>query len=273
MNFNNSGMRTYHPTSRSDSAQRASAGLTGQVDGSATRAIPAGHGYLATASNIASGLPQSSVIQQRQVSATSPAVSAQPGNYDLGSRMAYFEPLLDSIVDFYSSIKDIADAAILAHGELANIEETGTPAMIISELKDWNKFLKFSFFDNPVFDSSQTITAEFAAHALKHFQSKINTLLSIPNLEITLDKSLLATAVMKPEIRANNKLYQDTKRASYVQEQITMARQLQQLMNNDLGVLSHVLPMTQFKDAYQSLKSDLDSCIRDILRLQENMKS
>ncbi len=271
MNINNSGMPTYpSTTSRPESARRAYVGWTGTFGGSAIRAAPAGHRHSAAASNITPGLTQSGTIQQRGISATRTQVSA-PTSYDLGSRMADFEQLSGKLLDIYKPLDEIPlVASLLANEELAKIKAF-TPARIIRELKEWNRELQFSF-DYPVFDSSQTITDEFAAHVLKEFKSKIDQLLSIPNLEQTLKDTFMAVAGMMPGIRANNRTYQDTRSVSSVTDQITMGMELQRLMNNSHDEIIHVLSMRQDSDAYQRLKSDLDLCIKDISNLQASRR-
>ncbi|WP_257293632.1 hypothetical protein [Endozoicomonas sp. YOMI1] len=185
--------------------------------------------------------------------------------------MADFEQLSGKLLDIYKPLDEIPlVASLLANEELAKIKAF-TPARIIRELKEWNRELQFSF-DYPVFDSSQTITDEFAAHVLKEFKSKIDQLLSIPNLEQTLKDTFMAVARMMPGIRANNRTYQDTRSVSSVTDQIAMGMELQRLMNNSHGELIHVLSMRQGSDAYQRLKSDLDLCIKDISNLQASRR-
>ena len=273
MNINNGSMPHQSPVRGTEATQGAST-IPGN---SAIRAVPVGHGYSAAAGHIAPGQTQNSTrplildrlpdgrlhsFQQREVTAARPWVSAQQSKHDLGSRMAELVQLTDRLSDIYQKAKDIPMIANLAKQELENIQG-GTPANIIRGLKDYIEALKFSG-DDPVFDSSQAMTAESATRTLKAFESKIDQLLSKPNVETTLKNLAMAIAFLKPSIRTNNTVYQESKSVIDAQSQAALAKELQLIINKGDDPLTHVLSMTQGNDGYQSLKTDLELCIQDI---------
>ena len=177
-------------------------------------------------------------------------------------------------VDIVGEVSDIPMATVFIGVELAAIEngeKTLSAKQIISDLRTWSKELKFGF--DSIMDSSQTITDESAAQALKQFRSRFDKLERI--LERKQDAGYIlgsthhGAAGLLPDIRTNITAYQVTACISNAENTvITSAKKLQKIINDGHEVLDNVLSVTQGNKDYQELKQKLDSRIQNILDMQ-----
>ncbi|WBA82931.1 hypothetical protein [Endozoicomonas sp. GU-1] len=177
-------------------------------------------------------------------------------------------------VDIVGEVSDIPMATVFIGLELAAIEngeKTLSAKQIISDLRAWSKELKFGF--DSIMDSSQTITDESAAQALKQFRSRFDKLERI--LERKKDAGYILGSThhgasgLLPGIRTNITAYQVPACISNAENTvITSAKKLQKIINDGHEVLDNVLSVTQGNKDYQELKQKLDSRMQNILDMQ-----
>ncbi|WP_422488970.1 hypothetical protein [Endozoicomonas sp. ALE010] len=196
----------------------------------------------------------------------------------LQENMKELAKLATKYVDIVREVSDIPRSSVFIGPELSAIEngkKTLSAKHIISDLRTWSEELKFGF--DSAMDSSQPITDESAAQALKQFRSRFDKLERI--LERILERkqdagyilrsTLHGAAGLLPDIRSNITAYQVPACISYAENiVITSAEKLQKIINDGHEVLDNVLSVTQFNKDYQELKQQLDSRIQNILDMQ-----
>ncbi|MGO0306127.1 hypothetical protein ACTL6P_05840 [Endozoicomonas acroporae] len=177
-------------------------------------------------------------------------------------------------VDIVRELSEIPMATVFIGLELSAIENGEkilSAEQIISNLRTWSEELKFGF--NSVLDSSQTITDESAAQALKQFRSRFDKLERIlerkQDAGHILGSTLDGASGLLPDIRTNITAYQVPACISNAENRvITSAKKLQKIINDGHEVLDNVLSVTQGNKDYQELKQKLDSRIQNVLDMQ-----
>ncbi|MGI2028883.1 hypothetical protein [Endozoicomonas acroporae] len=197
----------------------------------------------------------------------------------LQENMKELAKLATKYVDIVREVSDIPMSIVFIGPELSAIEngeKTLSAKQIISDLRAWSKELKFGF--DSIMDSSQTITDESAAQALKQFRSRFDKLERIlerkQDAGHILGSTLDGAAGLLPDIKSNITAYQVTECISNAENRvITSAEKLQKIINDGHEVLDNVLSVTQGNKDYQELKQQLDSRIQNILDMQGNKHS
>ncbi|MBO9484272.1 hypothetical protein [Salinisphaera sp. G21_0] len=182
--------------------------------------------------------------------------------------------LATNYVDIVREVSDIPMSTVFVGLELSAIEngeKTLSAKQIISDLRAWSEALKFGF--DSIMESSQTITDESVAQALKQFRSRFDQLERILECKQDpghiLESTLHGAAGLLPDIRSNITPYQVPECISFAENRvITSAKKLQKIINYGHEVLDNVLSVTKGNKDYQELKQQLDSRIQNILDMQ-----
>lgn len=268
MNSSNVSNANFRPTgSNSEASQGVSARPTGCFGSSVNRSLFAGFRSTANAGNAASGFPQGSSIQQREASATNPQISMQERRDIYKKNLIDIEGLLNKLVDVAYRVADIPLLARIVAEELVDIEQ-GNPAKIIEDLSFRNQQLKLGL-ESDFFDSSETVTAEFAAQTLKEFKTRLDKLLSKPHLEESIKGFSRGAAALQPECKTNRLALEDAINLPSAEDTvISTAKKLRKLIDSGHSSLAHILSMTSGSQEYQDLKKELDVCVQNILFMQ-----
>ena len=266
-NVSNANFRP--PGGSSEGAHEASAQPTGWFGSSVIKSLFAGFGSAASAGDTASELPQGCNIRQREVSAAKPPISEE-------RRIIYIENLLnidkligkltDEVYGFVC-IPIIAESAaeLLVRNEQSFAAD---PAALIKDLNYWNRHLMLGL-ESRYFDSSQTITSEFATQTLKEFRTRLNKLLSIPDLERRMKSFSQSIAAMRPECETNRLALEDPLCLPAAEDKvISTAKKLRELIKNGYSCFAELLSATPGSKKNHDLKKELDVCIQNILFMQ-----
>ena len=184
----------------------------------------------------------------------------------LQENMVKLAQLANDYLVIVGSVSGIPAASMFISAELSEIENSEkalTAEETISKLRSWSEELKFEF--DSIMDSSQTITDESAAQALRQFRARFDKLESIENAGFTLDHLLEGVESLMSDIKKNAPDNQTPQRnTSYEKIAITSAGKLQKLINEGHSVLDQFLAVTQGNENYRGLKSKLDSHFQHI---------
>ncbi|WP_257266533.1 hypothetical protein [Endozoicomonas sp. ONNA2] len=184
----------------------------------------------------------------------------------LQENMVKLAQLANDYLVIVGSVSGIPAASMFIPAELSEIENPEkalTAEEIISKLRTWSKELKFEF--DSIMDSSQTITDESAAQALREFRARFDKLESVENAGYTLDHLFEGVESLMSDIKKNAPDNQTPQRdSSYEKRAIASAGKLQKLINEGHSVLDQFLAVTQGNENYRELKSKLDSHFQHI---------
>ena len=266
-NVSNANVRP--PGSSSEGAQEASACPTGFVS-PVIKSPGAGFGSTGSAGDSASELSQGRNIHQREVSAAKPQTSEQKRRDVYEKNLIDIDRLLNNLVEEVNSVVQIPMYAKVVADQLAEGEQrySDSPASLIKDLSSWNQLLKLGL-ESKYFDSSQTITSEFATETLKEFRTRLDKLLKISDLEKILNHFSRGIAAMRPECQTNRLALENPLCLTAAEDKVILtAKRLQKLINDGGESLALLLSLTPGNRVNLNLKNELDVCIQNILFMQ-----
>ena len=255
--------------SSSEGAQEASACPTGFVS-PVIKSPGAGFGSTGSAGDTASELSQGRNIHQREVSAGKPQTSEQKRRDAYKKNLIDIDRLLNNLLDEVNSVVQIPMYARFVDEQLVDDKQrySDSPASLIKDLSSWNQHLKLGL-ESKYFDSSQTITSEFATETLKKFRTRLDELLNIPGLESGLNQFSQGIAAMRPECKTNRLALENPLCLTAAEDKvISTAKRLQKLINDGGESLALLLSLTPGNRVNLNLKNELDVCIQNILFMQ-----
>ena len=256
-------------SSSSEEAQKATARLMG-FGSSVNKSPLAGSGSTGSASDTASELPQGRNIHQLEVPAAKPQTSEQKRREVFKKNLINFDRLLNNLVDEVYSVVQIPTYAQAVAEQLVQDEQRyrDSPDSLIKDLRSWNQLLKFEL-ESRYFESSQPITSEFATQTLKVFRTRLEKLLSTPDLASKLKGFSGGIAAMLPECRTNCLALENPLCLAAAEDKvIATAKRLRKLINEGGESLALLLWVTPGNRANINLKNELDECIQNILFMQ-----
>lgn len=250
-------------------AQDASAQPTGWSGSSVIKSLFASFGSTGSAGDTASELPQGCNIRQREVSAAKPQLPEDRRSV-YKENLFNIDKLLRKLTDEVYSFVDVPVIANSAAELLVENEQNyaADPASLIKDLSDWNRLLMLGL-ESRYFDSSQTITSEFATETLKEFKTRLDKLLRIPNIERRMKKFSQSIAAMRPECETNRLALEDPLCLPAAEDRVILtATQLRELIDGGYSCLAELLSATPGSKKNYNLKKELDECIQNILFMQ-----
>ena len=266
-NVSNANVRP--PGSSSEGAQEASACPTGFVS-PVIKSPGAGFGSTGSAGDTASELSQGRSICQREVSAAKPQTSEQRRRDAYKKNLIDINRLLNNLLYELKSVVEIPIYAQMVDEQLAKDKQkySDGPAELIKDLSSWNQLLKLGL-ESKYFDSSQTITSEFATKTLRKFRTRLNELLKNPDLKESLKHFSQGLAAMQPECETNCLALENPLCLTAAEDEvISTAKRLQKLIDDGGKSLALLLSLTPGHKVNLSLKNELDVCIENILFMQ-----
>ena len=235
-----------------------------------SKSLFAGFGSTGSASDTASELSQGCNIRHREISAAKPQISEQERREVYKKNLIDIDRLLKNLVDEVSSVVQtpLIARCVVEHLEANKQSYDASPAKLIKDLSSWNRALKLGL-EASYFDSSQTITFEFATETLKEFRTRLDKLLQIPDLEGRLKSFSLRIAAMQPECATNRLALEDPLCLPTAEDKVILtAKRLRGLINDGYGSLALLLSVTPDNKENHNLKKELDACIQNILFMQ-----
>ena len=267
-NVSNANVRL--PGSSPEEAQEVPSRPTGWFGNFVSKSLFAGFGSTGSASDTASELSQGCNIRHREISAAKPQISEQERREVYKKNLIDIDRLLKNLVDEVYSVVQIPLTARCAAEILEEEKQRydANPAELIKDLSDWNRALKLGLGAS-YFDSSQTITFEFATQTLKEFRTRLDKLLQIPDLEGRLKSFSLKIAAMLPECETNRIALENPLCLPTAEDKvISTAKQLRGLINDGYDSLAPLLSETSGNKENHNLINELDACIQNILFMQ-----
>ena len=269
MNSNNVSSANFRPVgSGSEGAQEVSARPTGWFS-SSVKSFFNGLVTPTSASVTAIELPQGGNIRQREVSAVKPQISEERRSV-YKKNLIDINRLLSKLTEDIYSLVDIPTTAQCAAEILEENEQDygASPASLIKDLRVWNQSLKLGL-DSRYFDSSQTISSEFATQTLKEFRTRLDKILLIPDLADRLKSFSRGIAAMRPECETNRLALEDPLCLPAAEDKVILtAKRLGKLIDDGFGSVTQLLSATPGNKKNDDLKKELDLCIQNILFMQ-----